>query len=288
MSPCRCTRCRWKRRTASACSRPTTTTASSSSTRSRTTRSSNLISMGIYVFNKQTLIEQLVADAQRRHRRTTSAATSSRRWSRTRRCASTAIRFNGYWRDVGTIESYYDGNMDLLEDLPELNMYDPDSRIRSRVTGLPAGEDRPPRVHLALAARPGLHHQRPCRALGALARRVRRRRRGRARLDHLRRLPHRSRARSSSGRSSTRTCWSARTRTSATATTGRRTTSARTSSTAASRSSASARRCRRTCGSAATASSDRTSTAEASGEDGYIPSGTTIRVDRRSIFPYTV
>jgi glucose-1-phosphate adenylyltransferase len=45
--------------------------------------------------------------------------------------------FSGYWRDVGTIEAYYDSNMDLLEDLPELNMYDPDSRIRSRVTGFP-------------------------------------------------------------------------------------------------------------------------------------------------------
>jgi glucose-1-phosphate adenylyltransferase len=46
-------------------------------------------------------------------------------------------RFDGYWRDVGTIESYFEGNMDLLEDLPQLNLYDPESRIRTRVTGYP-------------------------------------------------------------------------------------------------------------------------------------------------------
>jgi glucose-1-phosphate adenylyltransferase len=46
-------------------------------------------------------------------------------------------RFDGYWRDVGTIESYFDGNMDLLEDLPALNLYDRDSRIRTRIMGYP-------------------------------------------------------------------------------------------------------------------------------------------------------
>ncbi len=45
--------------------------------------------------------------------------------------------FEGYWRDVGTVESYFEANMDLLEDLPDLNLYDPDSRIRTRVTGYP-------------------------------------------------------------------------------------------------------------------------------------------------------
>ena len=34
-------------------------------------------------------------------------------------------RFHGYWRDVGTIQCYWDANMDLLTELPELNLYDP-------------------------------------------------------------------------------------------------------------------------------------------------------------------
>ena len=97
---------------------------------------SNLISMGIYVFNRQALIDELVADSQRdtthdfgRDIVPAMVDEPSRRVY--------GFQFDGYWRDVGTIESYYDGNMDLLEDLPELNMYDPDTRIRSRVTGYP-------------------------------------------------------------------------------------------------------------------------------------------------------
>ncbi len=96
----------------------------------------NLISMGIYVFNRQTLIEQLVADSRR---------DSTHDFGRDiipamvedPEARAFGYAFNGYWRDVGTIESYYEGNMDLLEDLPALNMYDPDTRIRSRVTGFP-------------------------------------------------------------------------------------------------------------------------------------------------------
>jgi glucose-1-phosphate adenylyltransferase len=92
--------------------------------------------MGIYVFNRQTLIEQLVADSRR---------DSTHDFGRDvipamvedPEARAFGYTFNDYWRDVGTIESYYEGNMDLLEDLPALNMYDPDTRIRSRVTGFP-------------------------------------------------------------------------------------------------------------------------------------------------------
>ena len=97
---------------------------------------SNLISMGIYVFNKQVLIDQLFQDSQ--HDTTHDFGRDIvPAMVEDPGLKAYGYRFHGYWRDVGTIESYYDGNMDLLEDLPELNMYDPDSRIRSRVTGYP-------------------------------------------------------------------------------------------------------------------------------------------------------
>jgi glucose-1-phosphate adenylyltransferase len=38
---------------------------------------------------------------------------------------------------VGTIEAYFDANMDLLEDLPELNLYDQEAPVRTNATGLP-------------------------------------------------------------------------------------------------------------------------------------------------------
>lgn len=97
---------------------------------------SNLISMGIYVFRKEALIEQLVADSKRDD--------STHDFGHDIIPAMVADKrnvygypFKGYWRDVGTIQSYYDGNMDLLEDLPDLDMYDPETRIRTRVTGYP-------------------------------------------------------------------------------------------------------------------------------------------------------
>lgn len=97
---------------------------------------SNLISMGIYVFNRQTLLDQLIEDSR------TNSTHDFGRDVVPQMVEDPGLRvygypFSGYWRDVGTIESYYDGNMDLLEDLPALNMYDPDTRIRSRITGFP-------------------------------------------------------------------------------------------------------------------------------------------------------
>jgi glucose-1-phosphate adenylyltransferase len=41
-------------------------------------------------------------------------------------------RYNGYWQDVGTIQSYWEANMALLEDDPELDLYDKDWVIHTR------------------------------------------------------------------------------------------------------------------------------------------------------------
>jgi glucose-1-phosphate adenylyltransferase len=43
-----------------------------------------------------------------------------------------AYEYQGYWRDVGTIRSLYDANMELLMDRPPLNLYDDPWRIFSR------------------------------------------------------------------------------------------------------------------------------------------------------------
>jgi glucose-1-phosphate adenylyltransferase len=49
-----------------------------------------------------------------------------------------AYRFENYWRDVGTLQSYWEANMEQLEDVPGLNLYDPDWRMHTR------SEERPP------------------------------------------------------------------------------------------------------------------------------------------------
>lgn len=49
-----------------------------------------------------------------------------------------AYPFEGYWRDVGTVDSLWEANMDLLCDNPELNLNDPSWRIYTRNPNQPA------------------------------------------------------------------------------------------------------------------------------------------------------
>ena len=44
---------------------------------------------------------------------------------------------NAYWRDVGTLDAYYQANMDLIQVVPELNLYDQDWPIRTNQPQLP-------------------------------------------------------------------------------------------------------------------------------------------------------
>jgi glucose-1-phosphate adenylyltransferase len=45
--------------------------------------------------------------------------------------------FEGYWKDVGTVRSYWEANMDLLDHNNTLNLYDKDWRIYTRSRNLP-------------------------------------------------------------------------------------------------------------------------------------------------------
>lgn len=95
---------------------------------------SNLASMGIYVFNKKFLLDCLEATKQQGGddfgRDIVPALLGQSNVY--------AYRFNGYWRDIGTIEAYWQANMDLIVDLPEFNLYDPDTMV------LTSGKWKPP------------------------------------------------------------------------------------------------------------------------------------------------
>ena len=88
-------------------------------------------SMGIYIFNRKLLAEYLRADAD--------DPNSSNDFGKNIIPAMLnagetmyAYRFKGYWKDVGTIQSLWEANMDLLGDDPVFNLYDKDWRIFSR------------------------------------------------------------------------------------------------------------------------------------------------------------
>ena len=90
----------------------------------------NLASMGVYIFRWQFLKQYLEADAKQ----TDSAHEFGRNILPKMLEAGQSLyayRFKGYWRDVGTVESLWEANMDLLADRPQLDLYDPDWRIYS-------------------------------------------------------------------------------------------------------------------------------------------------------------
>ncbi|OGO50555.1 MAG: glucose-1-phosphate adenylyltransferase [Chloroflexi bacterium RBG_16_68_14] len=101
---------------------------------------SNLISMGTYLFNKDVLIESLVQDAERQDSQHDLGGDVIPHLVKHASTKIYGYRFQGYWRDVGTIEAYYQANMDLLDDLPELNLYDPETHIRTRVYDYPSAK----------------------------------------------------------------------------------------------------------------------------------------------------
>ncbi len=97
---------------------------------------SNLASMGIYVFNWDKLKKYLTEDEANE--------SSSNDFGKdvlpkmlsdgNKMCV---YRFNDYWKDVGTIESLWDANLDLLNPKIDLNLSDPNWKIYSGTQGLP-------------------------------------------------------------------------------------------------------------------------------------------------------
>lgn len=101
-----------------------------------------LVSMGIYVFNTHFLYEQLIRDAD--------LASSSHDFGKDiipaiiDRYRVSAYPFRdpandrqAYWRDVGTVDAFYEANMELIGVTPELNLYDKDWPIWTYQEQLP-------------------------------------------------------------------------------------------------------------------------------------------------------
>ena len=90
---------------------------------------SDLVSMGVYVFQRELLQQFLEDDAQRR--------SSKHDFGRNifpqivGNCRLFAYNFEGYWQDVGTIRSYWEANMRLLDSPPSIS-FSADWPIRTK------------------------------------------------------------------------------------------------------------------------------------------------------------
>ncbi|MBR2901071.1 MAG: glucose-1-phosphate adenylyltransferase [Clostridia bacterium] len=93
-------------------------------------------SMGVYIFSKDKLFKYLEADEADEN----SAKDFGKNIIPAMLNAGErlyAFEFEGYWKDVGTIDSLWESNMDLLGDRPALNLKDREWRIHSRNDALP-------------------------------------------------------------------------------------------------------------------------------------------------------
>ena len=97
---------------------------------------SNLASMGIYIFTWEKLRKYLTEDEADK--------TSSNDFGKNiipnmlgDKQRMVAYPFEGYWKDVGTIDSLWEANMDLLDPNVPLDVWDPEWKIYSRTSGCP-------------------------------------------------------------------------------------------------------------------------------------------------------
>ncbi|WP_066222988.1 glucose-1-phosphate adenylyltransferase [Formosa haliotis] len=92
-----------------------------------------LASMGIYVFNKQLLIDlmndpttndfgkEIIPQSIGKHK-------------------VLSYPYEGYWTDIGNIDSFFEANLGLTDDIPQFNLYDTEKRIYTRARMLPTSK----------------------------------------------------------------------------------------------------------------------------------------------------
>lgn len=101
-----------------------------------------LASMGNYIFNTQFLYEQLIADADNKDSQhdfgndiIPSMIENNRVFAYPFRDAETGKQ--AFWRDVGTLDAYWEAHMELVSVEPQLNLYDQEWPILTHQTQLP-------------------------------------------------------------------------------------------------------------------------------------------------------
>ena len=91
-----------------------------------------LASMGIYIFNRDLLVElmknpdtidfgkEIIPQSIHNHK-------------------TVSYQYEGYWTDIGTIRSFYEANLGLTDDIPKFNLYD-ENRVYTRARILPTSK----------------------------------------------------------------------------------------------------------------------------------------------------
>lgn len=118
-------------------------------------------SMGIYIFNRDTLEEELNHDASRSTTHDFGRDIIPQMIKKRKKVSSYNFKDENkkealYWRDIGTLDAYYEANMDLIQVTPIFNLYDQEWPIRTYQEQYPpgktvfAGDENPERMGLVL------------------------------------------------------------------------------------------------------------------------------------------
>lgn len=82
---------------------------------------SNLASMGIYIFRWDVLKKALIDMSEQQN---LDFGKHIIPFCHEQSCRLFAYEYNGYWKDVGTLNSYWEANMELIDLIPEFNLYE--------------------------------------------------------------------------------------------------------------------------------------------------------------------
>lgn len=89
-----------------------------------------LVSMGIYIFNKETLVELLTESKRADFGKEVIPDAFTRKMTE-------AFIYKGYWRDIGSIKNFYDENLILTEPVPPIDFFDENWPVFTRPRHLP-------------------------------------------------------------------------------------------------------------------------------------------------------
>jgi len=99
--------------------------------------------MGIYIFNRQ-LLEDLMSDPDTKDfgKEIIPQAVGKHK--------ILSYQYEGYWTDIGNIESFFEANIGLTADIPEFNLFDNDNKIFTRPRLLPPSKFRNSNINQSL------------------------------------------------------------------------------------------------------------------------------------------
>ncbi len=102
-----------------------------------------LASMGIYIFNRKLLIELMKnPDTKDFGKEIIPQAVGNKK--------ILSYQYEGYWTDIGNIESFYEANIGLTDDVPKFNLFDNDNKIFTRPRLLPPSKFKTTKVDNSL------------------------------------------------------------------------------------------------------------------------------------------